>query len=80
MGFLFTKTFIWGSYQGEFIFFEPMITRAYLLGNPNDEVSLTQPSTFQRSGWYPEKYKIESLQNPDKYTITLSGLTYHEGE
>lgn len=76
----FTRTFIWGSYHGEFIFFEPMITRDYLLTHPGDLISIPQPSVYQRSGWYASNYCIEYSSNPAQYTIALLGLTYQEEE
>lgn len=81
----FTKTFIWGSYNGKFIFWEPMITLAYLLSHPNDMVPLRQPSAFQRSGWYATDYKVSYNSNHSDieggrgYTIALMNLTYHRG-
>lgn len=72
----FTKTFIWGSYDGEFIFWEPMVTRDYLLSHPNDEVVLRLPSAYQFEGWYATKYKVSYLSSPGAYTIALTGLTY----
>lgn len=75
-GGIFTKTFIWGSYDGEFIFWEPMVTRAYLQSQPNDEVLLRLPSAYQREGWYATKYKVAYSSTPGTYTIALSGLVY----
>jgi len=72
----FTKTFIWGSYDGEFIFWEPMITRDYLLSHPNDEVQLRLPLAYQREGYYPTKYKVYYSTSPEEYTVALTGLTY----
>jgi len=79
-GGVFTKTYIWGSYQGEFIFFEPMITRSYLLTHPEDMILLRQPSAYQRDGWYPEYYSIKYSSNPNHYTIALENLKFVEGE
>jgi hypothetical protein len=76
----FTKTFIWGSYQGMFSFWEPMITLNYLNTQPNETIPLKQPSAFQKSGWYPMSYSITYSMMPDQYTIALTDLTYHEGE
>lgn len=76
----FTKTLILGSYSGEFIFFEPMITRAYLLTHPNDLIGIRQPSAYKRSGWYPENYCIQYSPVPGQFTIALLDLKYSEGE
>jgi len=76
----FTKTFIWGSYDGKFIFWEPMITRDYLLSHPNDLIELRQPSAFQRDGYYPTQYKVSYSASPKEYTVALTNLVYHDGE
>ena len=76
----FTKTFIWGSYDGEFIFWEPMITRDYLLTHPNDDIALRQPAAFQHDGWYPQNYVIRYSTSPFLYTIALTNLEYHQGQ
>lgn len=77
-GAVFTKTFIWGSYDGDFIFWEPMVTRDYLLTHPNDEVTLAQPAAYQHDGWYPQKYAIDFDGN--EYSIALTNLAYHQGQ
>jgi len=76
----FTKTFIWGSYDGSFIFWEPMVTRAYLLRHPMVEVAVRQPQAYQRDGWYAGKYKVWYSTSPNEYTVALTDLTYHMGE
>jgi hypothetical protein len=76
----FTKTFIWGSYDGKFIFWEPMITREYLLSHPNDLIELRQPSAYQRAGYYATHYKVSYSSTPREFTVSLMNLIYHEGE
>ena len=73
----FTKTFIWGSYNGEFIFWEPMVTLDYLKTKPYDVVPLRQPQAFQRNGWYPTKYKVYYSASEDEYTVAITNLKYH---
>ena len=75
----FTHTFIWGSYSGKFIFWEPMITTEYLNSKPDKSFDVRQPAAFQENGWYPNKYKISYSTKPDEYTIALTDLVYHEG-
>lgn len=76
----FTHTFILGSYNGEFIFWEPMITMDYLLTQPDEVFPVRQPSAFKRDGWYPTDYKISYSSQPDEYSVALMNLTYHLGE
>ena len=76
----FTHTFIWGSYSGEFIFWEPMITLDYLLTKPNGTFPISQPAAYQKDGWYASNYTISYSESPKEYSISLTNLTYHEGE
>ncbi len=76
----FTHTFIWGSYNGEFIFWEPMITMDYLLTQPDKVFPVRQPSAFKRDGWYPTDYKISYSTRPDEYSVSLINLTNQIGE
>jgi hypothetical protein len=78
-GEVFTNTFIWGSYDGEFIFWEPMITRDYLLSNPDEVISIKQPSEYQKDGWYATKYKVSYSATDEEYSIALTELKFHNG-
>lgn len=75
----FTKTFIWGSYMGEFVFWEPMITYDYLKTYPDDYIAIKQPEAFKRSGWYPTNYIITHSMAPDQFTVAITDLVYREG-
>lgn len=76
----FTRTFIWGSYDGAFIFWEPMITMEYLLSHPNETIPVRQPQAYARDGWYAMNYNVSFSEKPDQYTVALTNLTYHQGE
>jgi hypothetical protein len=76
----FTKTFIYGSYDGKFIFHEPMITLDYLLMQPDETNEIRQPEAFQADGFYPTEYRISYTTNPKQYIISLTGLEYRQGE
>ncbi len=71
----FTKTFIYGSYDQEFIFYEPMITLAYLQQKGNEKMAIPQPEAFQRTGlYYPTTYSINYDAVKKEYLITLENL------
>jgi hypothetical protein len=76
----FTHTFLWGSYEGEYIFWEPMITLDFLLTNPDDTYPVKQPQKYQKDGWYPMNYGISASDSPGEYVISMKNLTWHEGE
>ncbi|MGV3527742.1 MAG: hypothetical protein ACO1OO_02515 [Flavisolibacter sp.] len=75
-GAAFTETFIYGSYNAELIFFEPMITLDFLKKTSSYERQLPQPAKFQESGYYPTTLKV-TKQN-GKTEVTLAGFTYRE--
>ena len=55
----FTQTFLYGSYDGKVTFWEPMITEAFILANPNFQRDIPQPAKFAKESSYPTKMRIE---------------------
>jgi hypothetical protein len=80
----FTKTFIYGSWNGEFIFDEPMITRAHILSkksatNPAEIDEIVPVSTAQQyspAGYYPSAYRITWDAQAKEYRIALTQLSW----
>ena len=74
----FTSTFIFGSWDGQFIFLEPMITKAFLDSHPvNATKSIPQPTQWAKSGSYPTTYSVNYDATAKEFRITLGGLTKH---
>jgi hypothetical protein len=76
----FTKTFIWGSYDGEFVFWEPMLTREYLLTHPQEVIELAQPAAYRRDGYYATRFEISYSKTGHEYTIALRDLQFRQGQ
>jgi hypothetical protein len=78
----FTKTFIYGSWDGQFIFDEPMITRAYIMAKRDaadpavrDEViPVSTPQHATPAGFYPSAYRIAYDAAAREYRIALTQL------
>jgi hypothetical protein len=70
----FTKTFIYGFYDGAMIFLEPMITKAYLESKPDDLVQVAVPKQYPAHGYYPTQYVVKYDQAHGEYLISLTGL------
>jgi hypothetical protein len=49
----FTETMIYGFYNGRLIFFEPMVTRDFLLTHTPVRRTLKLPQAYPKSGYYP---------------------------
>ena len=73
----FTKTFIYGSWNGAFTFLEPMVTRAYLLSQPDVTSPISVPAQYAQSGWYPTTYHVTYDAQAKEYRVALSGMMAH---
>lgn len=72
----FEKTFIYGSYDAEFIFFEPMITVAHL----ESKVASTNPfpplGEFEEPAYYPTSYSIYYDAQRKEYVVSLGDMVW----
>jgi hypothetical protein len=78
----FTSTFIYGTWDGKFIFLEPMITKAYIESVKDKPAGITMPigvaQKVQKAGAYPNAYSIKYDAEAREYRITLEGLTMRQ--
>jgi hypothetical protein len=70
----FTKTFIYGSWNGRFTFFEPMVTRVYLLSHPDDLVEIPVPARYPQPGYHPTAYRVTYDAQAKEYRVGLVRL------
>lgn len=71
----FTKTFLMGSYNEMTIFYEPMMTTAYLQGKSNETINLAVPRHYHETGrYYPTQYSISYHADKKEYAIRLQGF------
>jgi hypothetical protein len=68
-GQLFTQTFIFGSFDGKVIFYEPMITLAFIKANPTWERAIPQPARVQKTGYYPTKLRIQKADGVTNFIL-----------
>ncbi|MBV9879794.1 MAG: DUF5602 domain-containing protein [Gemmatirosa sp.] len=79
----FTTTFIYGSWDGQFIFDEPMITRAHIVAKHDatdpavrDEViPVSTPTRQSAAGYHPKAYRITWDAAAKEYRVALTQLT-----
>jgi uncharacterized protein len=76
-GSTFDKTFIYGFYQGNMVFVEPMVTKAMLASQPNAVAPVKQPQSFQKAGFYPDQYSVRYDAGTNTVRVTLESLTDH---
>ncbi len=70
----FTHTFIFGAYDGNITFYEPMITSAFLASRPNICVPIKQPQAWAIAGHYPTEYCIRHVDGEGRFTVSLEGF------
>ncbi|WP_131767446.1 hypothetical protein [Candidatus Protofrankia californiensis] len=79
-GNMFTHTFMYGAYNGEITFYEPMITKAWLAevtgGKADSCTPIKAPAAWKVAGWYPTRYCIEYRKNREELTVSLTDFAY----
>lgn len=80
----FTTTFIHGSWDGRFIFDEPMVTRAFILARKaaapaaqrDSVMPLAAAAAYAASGYHPASYRVQYDAGTKEYRVAL-GLARH---
>jgi hypothetical protein len=72
----FTQTFLYGSYDGQVVFYEPMITLGFLKATTSFQRTIPQPSKFKVSGYYPTRMTIN--KEAGTTNISLEGFVYRQ--
>lgn len=76
----FTRTYIYGSWDGQFVFGEPMITRAYIMSKKTETdpalrdelIPISLPAKVAKPGYYPGAYRIRWDAKSKEYRISLN--------
>jgi hypothetical protein len=71
----FDRTFIYGFYQRQMVFVEPMVTLAYLQSHPDASMSVKQPAAYQLPGRYPRTYGVHWDGAQQTVRVSLDSLT-----
>ena len=70
----FTKTFIYGSWNGKLIFAEPMITKATIESKQTIATPIGVAKSYSQPGRYPTSYTIRWNEAAKQYEVALTGL------
>jgi hypothetical protein len=76
----FTRSWIFGVYDGRVIFYEEMVTRAHLLSTPNTCTPIKSPKAVATRGFYPTVSCIRHDTATDEYTVSMEGFVLREAE
>jgi len=78
----FTRTFIKGTWDGQFIFDEPMITRVWLMTKrissheaaPDDIIPVSTAERYAPAGYYPQAYRVAYDPKAREFLVGLTQL------
>lgn len=73
----FTRTFIYGAYEGELIFWEPMMTLEFLRKTRAACFGISQPEGFRKAGYYPTEYCVRENRKGER-TVSLERFRHVE--
>ena len=74
----FSRTFIYGTYDGRLTFLEPMVSHAFLASRPDQCTPVRNPAAFATAGYYPTRYCVRHEAASGRYLVTLEGLVYRQ--
>jgi hypothetical protein len=71
----FNNIFLFGGHNGNILFWEPMLTRDYLLSKPQFSAAIQQPKAYPVSGYYPLSYSVKYDKKTGNIDVSLDRLT-----
>jgi hypothetical protein len=74
----FTRSWIYGIYDGRVTFWEQMISLKYLQSGPSDCSPIKTPAAVATSGYYPTRECVRYDATTNAYSVSLEEFTYRE--
>lgn len=73
-GAAFDRTFLYGTWDGRVLFYEPMITKAEIERRVDETTPVAVPERHAAAGWYPSAYRVRFDGASGEYRIALTGF------
>lgn len=74
----FTRSWIFGAYEGRITFYEEMVAQEYLLSRPDGCSDIKSPPAVAQSGYYPTRSCVRYNAPTDEYLVSMEGFEYRE--
>ena len=74
----FTRSWIYGIYDGKVIFYETMITRAYLMSKPNGCLPIKAAKAVGVAGFYPTEYCVRHDAKTGEYSVSMEKFIHRQ--
>jgi hypothetical protein len=72
------RSWIFGVYDGQVTFYEEMLTRAFMLSEPNQCHPIKSPPAVGQSGFYPTESCVRHDAETGDYTVSMEGFEFRE--
>lgn len=76
----FTRSWIFGTYDGRVTFYEEMLTVAYFASKPDACAAIKSPPAVAQSGYYPTRSCVRYDAARDEYTVSMEDFVYRQAE
>jgi hypothetical protein len=76
----FTRTWIFGVYDGAVTFYEEMVTRAFLMSTPSTCFPIKSPPAVARSGFYPTQSCLRHEARTGEYAVSMETFVFREAQ
>ena len=73
-----THSWLFGAYDSHVIFYEPMVTRAFLLSKPNTCFPIKSPKAVALSGFYPIMSCVRHDAKTGEWTVSIENFVLRE--
>ncbi len=77
-GEVFTRTWIYGAYDGGVTFYEEMVTRDFMLSKARECFPIKSAEAVTRRGFYPTQSCIRHDEASGEYTVSMEGFVLRE--
>ena len=74
----FTRSWIYGVYDGKVIFYEAMVTRAHMLSKPNSCTPIKAPKAVAAAGFYPTEYCVRHNATTGEYSVSMEKFAHRD--
>ncbi len=74
----FTRTWIYGVYDGKVTYWEEMVTRDFLLSHPQQCFDIKSPPAVAIAGYYPTSSCLRHDEETGEYTVSMENFRFRE--
>lgn len=74
----FSRSWIYGVYDGKVIFYEAMVTRAYMMSKPNGCLPIKAAKAVAVAGFYPTQYCVRHNAGTGEYSVSMEQFTHRD--